>query len=780
MVVLFNMTLLPSIAQNRKKNTDTNLFGHVLDASTNEHLPYVTLMVKGTTVGTTTDASGHYMLKNLPVGKYTLIVRFVGYDTLEKEINLVQGKTLELDFSLKPSQFSLNEVVVSANRNETNRQKAPSLVSVLDMKMVESTNSKNLSQALNFQPGLRVEDNCQNCGFTQVRINGLQGAYSQILIDSRPIFGALTGVYGLEQIPTNMIDRVEVIRGGGSALFGSSAIGGVVNVITKEPMRNSGDISHTLLSIGGKSVENNTMFNGSVLTDDRNVGVMVFGQYRDRPQYDHDGDGFSELPMLRNRSFGFRSFIKTGLYSKLSFEYHNMHEFRRGGDRMDQPPFNAEIAEQVEHNINGGGLNFVHNTADLKHKFNLYASTQHTLRDSYYGGGTIFDFSKELTDKEKQDLIGRLTSLGKSKEVIYHVGGQYTYSMDKFLFLPAELTTGAEYLQNTLNDRSGYRSAEIHQSAKTASAFLQNEWKNEQWSVLLGGRLDKHSLVKKAILSPRANIRYNPNGKINFRISYSEGFRAPQYFDEDLHVELAQGENIVRELSKDLKEERSRSVSGSIDFYHVHGGWQFNTLLEGFYTHLLNPFTTEDKGNGKRLVVNAVGQGAVVSGINVEGRMNYQRVFDLQLGFTLQKSRYDTPQQPLEEVESYREFMRSPNSYGYFVATYNPIRKLSLTLSGNYTGKMLVPHEAGSGVKGVDRFAETNRIEKTSSFFELGTKIAYDFEPFRAVSMQLNAGVQNITNQFQQDADTGAGRASAYVYGPSLPRSYFVGVKLSL
>lgn len=116
------------------------------------------------------------------------------------------NNTLEIDFTLTEESVSLDAVVVSANRNETTRRMAPSLVSVLDMQMLEVTNSKTLSDGLRFQPGLRVENNCQNCGTTQLRINGMEGSYSQILIDSRPLLGALAGVYGLEQIPVNMIE----------------------------------------------------------------------------------------------------------------------------------------------------------------------------------------------------------------------------------------------------------------------------------------------------------------------------------------------------------------------------------------------------------------------------------------------------------------------------------------------------------------------------------------------------------------------------------------------
>lgn len=114
----------------------------------------------------------------------------------------------------------MDDVVVSASRSASLRREAPALVSVLGTDLFEKTNSVCLAQGLSFQPGVRTEDDCQNCGFTQVRINGLDGHYSQILIDSHPVFSALTGVYGLEQIPASMIERVEVLRGGGSALSG--------------------------------------------------------------------------------------------------------------------------------------------------------------------------------------------------------------------------------------------------------------------------------------------------------------------------------------------------------------------------------------------------------------------------------------------------------------------------------------------------------------------------------------------------------------------------------
>lgn len=572
------------------KDTDANVIGHVTDKDTKEHLSYVTILVKGTTIGTTTDDTGHYFLKNLPEGTFTLEVRSVGYRTETRTVNLVKGKTLELNFEIEEDRVALDGVVVSANRNETTRRMAPTLVNVLPMKTFENTNSTCLAQGLNFQPGVRVENNCQNCGYQQVRINGLDGPYTQILIDSRPIFSALAGVYGLEQIPANMIDRVEVMRGGGSALFGSSAIAGTINIITKEPSRNSAQFSHTLTGIGDASVfENNTTLNASLVSDNQKLGLAVFGQNRERAGYDHDGDGFTELPELKNQTVGLRSYIKTGDYSKITVEYHHMQEFRRGGDRLDRPAHESLIAEQLQHSINTGGVKFDMFSPDERHRLGIYTSAQHIDRDSYYGGG--------------EDLEEKLKSYGNTTDMTWVAGAQYSYNFDRCLFMPATLTLGSEYNQDNLKDNMWGRERYIDQKVRTISAFLQNEWKNEKWSLLVGGRLDKHSMLDKPVFSPRANLRFNPTEDISLRASYSFGFRAPQAFDEDLHIDNVGGTVSMIQLAEDLKEEKSQSISLSADMYHNWGDWQGNLLLEGFYTNISDVFALTEIGKDQNGVI---------------------------------------------------------------------------------------------------------------------------------------------------------------------------------
>ncbi|MEA3505543.1 MAG: carboxypeptidase-like regulatory domain-containing protein, partial [Bacteroidota bacterium] len=374
-----------------KNHSDANIFGHVIDAKTKEHLPFVNIILEGTSFGVATDATGHYLLVNLSEGKHTIIAKYLGYKTQKKEIILKNGVTKEINFELTQDYLNTEGVVVTASRYKKSRKDATTVVSVMDKKMFEVTQSANLAEGLNFQPGVRIENNCQNCGFTQLRMNGLDGPYTQILIDSRPVMSALSKVYGLEQIPTNMIDRVEVVRGGGSVLYGSSAIAGTVNIITKEPTQNSFSLKSDISVIDENSADINTSFNTSVVTDDYNTGMFIFAQYRDRDSYnanpndmwDRDGDGikeskddFSELAEIKSKSFGFRSFHRFSLSDKISLEYHHLDEFRRGGNKFDRLPHQTDITEQIESNINGGSVEFSHISKNLKHNISIYNSIQ--------------------------------------------------------------------------------------------------------------------------------------------------------------------------------------------------------------------------------------------------------------------------------------------------------------------------------------------------------------------------------------------------------------------
>lgn len=738
-------------------HSDAHIFGHVINKQTEEHIAYMNVAVKGTNVATVTDASGHYFLNDLPAGTYTVVVHMVGYLSQEKQVTVETGKSIELNFEVEEDAIMLNDVVISANKNETSRKEAPVMVGVISPKTFNNTNSVCLAEGLNFQPGLRLESNCQNCGFQQVRINGLEGAYSQILIDGRAVSSALSQVYGLEQIPVNMIEKVEVIRGGGSAIFGSNAVAGTINILTKEPKVNSVSIGTNLTLTGMRRLDANTVLNASLVTRNNTAGVTLFASARQRSPYDNDGDGFTEIGKLNTKNIGFRGFVKLGVHSKLSLEYHTLNEFRRGGNKLSQPAHEADITEQTEHNIHCAGLKYDFFTKDSKHWLQVYSSLQSIHRNSYYGAG--------------QDP----NAYGNTKDLAVVAGAQYVFYMKKFLFMPATLTTGVEYNYNSLYDEAlGYHRV-IDQKVHIYSAFLQNEWKNEKLSLLVGARLDKHNMIKPPIFSPRANIRYAPLEWLTFRAGYAKGFRAPQAFDEDLHITAVGGEVSIIRISPDLKPEHSHSVNLSADFAKQWHNAAVDVLLEGFFTALNDVFVLTDAGHdedGNLLLFRQNGSGARVAGLNLEVKYIPIRNLEFQAGFTYQQSRYRKPEQWSETVKAQTKMFRSPDTYGFLMLYYSPVKRLDLSLTGTYTGKMLIQHFAG--------YIETDREEVSKPFFDLNFKIAYGIKLKDNMILEVSLGMKNIFNSYQKDFDKGELRDAGYIYGPVLPRSLFAGVKFSI
>lgn len=762
LIVLGN-THLNTHPEQQKPKTDANLYGHIIDITTGEHIPYATVAIKGTTIGCAADGTGHYKINNIPEGDYTLVVTALGYGTVEMPYTAKKGVTQEYNFSLIESITLVDEVVVSATRNETNRRQTATVVNVASSTLFEGTASSSLSEAMSFQSGLRVENTCGNCGAPQLRINGLEGQYSQILLDSRAIFSSLAGVYGLDLMPVAMVERVEVIRGGGSALFGSSAIGGVVNIITKDPLRNTLSLSNTTNIMEDGTPDINTSLGGAFLSDDYKMGAYVFGQVKSRGGYDRNDDGFTDITKLNSQTLGFRAYYKTSAHSRLTAEYHHIHEFRRGGDNLDEAPHMAYICEQLDHNIDGGGLKFDF-FPNIKHRLSVYASAQGISRSSYFGTdmnpnayGTTSDFT----------LVG---------------GAQYTFGY--MAGLPSELTVGAEYNFNNLDDIYHATQRHLKQKTSTYGIYAQNEWKSDKINILIGFRLDKHNMIKKPIFAPRANVRYSPIEDLGLRISYSSGYRAPQAYNEDLHIDALNHSVSIIEIDPNLRPEFSHSFSASADYYHTFGRLQTNILVEGFYTMLNDVFTLENirkendsEGNNFIYKLRRNAAGARIGGVTAEVKLGIPHIFDVQLGYTFQKSTYVEPEQWSEDVEAQRTMFRSPDHYGYLSSNFYITKNLNASLFGTFTGPMLVQHAAYTDILGVEH---PDSEVMTPSFFDFGLKVGYTFRISNVVNLEINAGIKNLLDAYQRDLDVGAGRDSAYIYGPSQPRTYFFGVKLYL
>ena len=775
-ILLLLMFLSVAAFSQKHERTDANIIGHVVCCG--EHIPFANVYIKNTTIGTTTDATGHFQLINMPVGTHTVCVRTMGYKIAEETITLSAGETEEIKFELVEDALGLEEVVITGDRNEKNRRESSVIVNTLTPKLFTTTQAVSLSDGLNFSPGLRMESNCQNCGFSQVRMNGMEGPYSQILVNSRPIFSGLAGVYGLELIPSNMIERIEVVRGGGSALYGSNAIAGTVNLILKDPINNSwaAGYNYGLTGVGidgsgDPAADMNINFNTSLVTSDSKSGLAVYGFHRTREPFDYNGDGFSELVKIKNTTVGARFFHRFGTKARLTLDVFNINEDRRGGDKFDYPVHEAGIAEWVAHDILSGAANFDLFTRE-KDRVSVYFSGQGVNRDSYYGA------EQSLKD------------YGRTNDFTYATGVQYNAFFNDF-----NLVAGIENRASHLNDvKLGYLDYEnavinadtitsvphtenthvADQKTNTIGSFAQVEYHKNRLGISAGARFDHYSISDNLggndpktgnVLSPRLTVKYDILDELQGRLSYSQGYRAPQIFDEDLHIETSGSRKVIHKNDPNLHQETSHSLMASIDLNRYFGTTAVGVLVEGFYTRLNDAFVNEFGEPDENGVVvytrkNAEG-GATVQGVNVELNILPSKKVNIKSGFTIQKSIFDETQEFDE-----KQFFRTPDNYGYLAADWSATKRFALSLSGNYTGSMLVPY-----------FGETEELRNSEAFLDMGAKIRYTFR-INGASMQIYAGVKNIFDAYQDDLDTGIYRDPGYVYGPALPRTIYAGFKL--
>lgn len=785
-----------STGKAQKKTTDANIIGDV--QCNGEHIPFINITVDGTTIGTATDGTGHYQLINLPIGELTIRVSGIGYKTIAKKITTEADKTQEIKFEIEEDVLNIEGVVVTADRNQTNRAEAPVVVTSVSPELMAKTQSVNIAEGLVFTPGLRTETNCQNCGFTQLRMNGLEGPYTQILMNSRPVFSGLAGVYGLELIPANMVERMEVVRGGGSALFGGNAIAGTVNIITKEPSRNSFNIDGRIgaIDVGGESgsttaADGQLNLNASVITDDRKTGGYIYSMLRNRDSYDANGDGYSEMVEMKNTTFGFNVFHKPGNKSKISLDGYRISEFRRGGNKLDYLPHEADIAEQLDHLITGGNLSYDLFTNDSYDKVTVYASAQHVKRESYYGA--------------QQDP----NAYGDTKNLTSSVGAHYNFHADRFLFAPSTTVIGIDNSNDYLHDvklgaNGNANTTLTKQYVNTMGSFIQHDWKSEKINISLGLRYDYYWVKDKAsndgdlsngVFVPRVGLMYKLTPATRFRLGYAQGYRAPQVFNEDLHIELVNATRVETFNSENLKQETSNAFTASLNSVFNMEDTYNDLLIEGFYTRLKDPFANEyypidEEGNFAYMRINSEDD-AYVTGVNIEWKSFISDHFETQLGFTVQASRYETAQAWGEEETSVsKDFMRTPNQYGYATFIWKPSHHFNTSLSLNYTGSMYVPHfglspndyegeERQSVLDAISRgdIIEGETLKKADGFIVADILFSYDIHLGNETEMQFYTGVKNIFNQIQKDYDRGVYRDAGYIYGPSLPRTINFGIK---
>lgn len=751
LLLLLQLLILTAFAEvEQRPRTDANIFGHVVDKKTGEHLPFVTLLIKNTRIGSTTDFSGHYYITNLPVGRQTLIVQYVGYERAEVEFEIREGQTLELDVELSPASLTLEQVVVTGTMKEVSLKDSPVKAEIISARVLSRAPSANIMESIGAINGLQETVNCGVCGTNEIRINGLEGPNTAVLIDGMPIMGALASVYGLNGIPTEMIDRIEVIKGPSSTLYGSEAIGGVINVITKSPERAPYFAFNSFVS---SDLEKNMDF-GFTPKMEGNARMLLGGNiYMMENFIDRNKDGFSDVVLVKPR---------VSLFNKWSFKRPENRRF--------------ELAAKYYHENRFGG------TRDFLGQYTNKANDPFRGNDSIYGE-TVFTNRLELTGSYQLPVPNQYMRLDFSLshhdqdsyygDMAYQGRQNIAYSnliWNPETFKSNDLLIGLAARFQDYSDNTDVMTENDGRQV-IPGVFAQNEYAFNKNLRLLGGLRWDYFKNHGNIFSPRLSFLYKPATFTTLRLNSGTGFRVINVFSED-HASISGFRQVS--IAPDIKPEKSVNASFNLNHIFNLGKGVYTFDADVFYTHFSNKIIADYNSDPTRLIYENLSEDeyAISRGVSLALTASWEFPLSYSAGVTFQDVFIMEKADGATQAEK-APVLLSPAFTGTWALSYEIRRwRLSFDYTGTFTGRMHLPEyeapfnrETISKPYSLHHFQFTRRINQHTSFYG-AVKNIFDFTQKDPL---IDAG-----NPFGPDFDT------AYVYGPLQGRRFIIGVRTSI
>lgn len=624
-------------------------------------LEMANVVLQGTKFGSTTDTLGNYLIKNIPLGTYKIVVTAIGYEKKEKVITIKENEISFLNFELIPISSTLNEVVVSGTMKEVSKLESPVPVEVYSAKFFKSNPTPTIFDALQNINGVRPQVNCNVCNTGDIHINGLEGPYTMVLIDGMPIVSGLSTVYGMSGIPQALIERVEIVKGPASTLYGSEAVGGLINIITKKTTNApifSADV------FGTSWGEINTDLAGKFNIEKKNQALIGFNYFNYSFPIDNNKDGFTDLTLQNRISF----------FNKWNFSRKENRLFSIAGRYVYEDRWGGEVNWSKK--FRGGD--------------SIYGESIYTKRWEFFGTYQLpvkekimFQFSANVHDQNSvygktpyiaQQYIGfgQLTwnKLLKWNDFLIGTTFRYTYYDDN---TPA--TTTFDTLGRVKNMPS---------NTYLPGLFIQDEISiNRNNKLLLGIRYDYNS-IHGSIVTPRLNYKWSSKNKNNvLRFSLGNGYRVANVFTED-HAALT-GARKVEFLSK-LKPETS--WNGNINFikkFYAKNGTYIGLDVSAFYTYFNNKIIPDYETDPNKIIYNNLKGHAISKGIS----LNLDIALNNGLKFLIGGTCMDvySVENGIKEKQMLTEHFTCVWNVGY---TFNNIG-LKIDYTGNVYSSMRLP-----------------------------------------------------------------------------------------
>ncbi len=570
--------------------------------SGNKPVAFATVALEKTRFGTQADSTGRFSFTNLPDGRYQLQVSAVGFQRFARTVDLRADKPTSLDIELTATSNTLNEVVVSGTLKEVSRMESPVAVEVYTTQFFLTNPTPNLFDALQLVNGVRPQINCNVCDTGELRINGLAGPNTMVLIDGMPIVSSLATVYGLSGIPNSLVERIEIVKGPASTLYGSEAVGGLINIITKNPSKApvlSADVFGT--SWGELNVDAGVKVNAGAKAQSL-LGINYFGFNN---VVDNNGDGFTDMT-LQNR-----------------FSVFNKWTFQRPQNRL------ATVAARVFHENRWGGQtnwtpadrggDVVYGESIYTNRVELIGAYQLPVRESL-----IFRYSYNYHHQDS--YYGNMLYLGKQ-----HVGfGQLTWdkTIGRHDLLAGAALRYTNYADNTPATASGIIPARI----VLPGLFVQDEISlATQHKLLLGLRYDYNS-VHGNVVTPRLAYKWSADPNTVLRLNAGTGYRVANVFTED-HAALTGARQVV--FREALRPERSWNVNLNFTKRMPVGESFVNLDASLFYTYFTNRIFANYDINPNQIVYENLRGNAVSRGASLNLDVVFPFPLKLMAGATL-------------------------------------------------------------------------------------------------------------------------------------------------
>lgn len=770
--------------------------GRVIDEKTRNPLPSVNVVVKGTPFGAATSINGEYLIPHVPAGTHKVMASMIGYKPVVKKIRVSPHQTVRVDFRLKQTPLEIGTVVVTGTRTPKYIKDVPVRTEVLTSKAIEEKGAVNLYEALKGMPGIRVEQQCQYCNFSMVRLQGLGPDHTQVLIDGQPIYSGLASVYGLQQLGTANIDRIEVVKGAGSALYGAGAIAGAINIITKKPSQKPE--AKIGIELGSYNT-NRYDFIASIRKD--NIGVSLFAQKHGGDAIDEtrDGnspdevrkpDGISDRVKADATNAGFDVVVDSIFGNdQVTVIGKALNEVRQGGT-LDDDTYENPFTEGTERIIT--------NRYEIETKYGkqfLYGNRINiTFAYTYHHRNATNDAFLSDYKATHGDTLPPLDIMRPylAKENLYALNLNYLQP----LLGKHRLLAGIQYSHNRLEETGKYvvvdedddnygepytSTSEKH--ADEVGAYLQDEFSiSDILEMVAGVRYDYHKSednfrgsgkvapegvppVKydKTALNPRFAIKYELFPSFTLRGSVGTGFRVPYGFSEDLH--LCSGSPRIWK-GGDLKPEKSVSFGLSLD-YELADRLSISANL--FRTNLENKIGFVAAGEmAKRLGYTYEWKNidnAYVQGIEFSGSFLLMQNLVLDADFTFNDGQYKHEREdwigtPYEEKSKY--VSRFPRYTAGVKLSFTP-EDWSFVLDGDYKGPMYIDYYMDE--------EEPTKIKETEPYLILNAKISRSlFDRFN-----LFVETKNLTDYIQPEKHTDD---AAFMYAPVYGRIIYGGIEI--